>query len=141
LAPAAPAPLEKIRKEQDLAGKLQRRGKERARRECADMAKKRVRIQPWRILVLLLILWVGFSFARGGWENLKLKRQIEALEKQLIVLEMRKEDLEREIEEWRSPENVERVAREQLGLVKPGEVVYRVSESFSGDVAHDVGKR
>jgi cell division protein FtsB len=41
---------------------------------------------------------------------------------------MRREDLEREIEEWLSPENVEKVAREQLGLVKPGEVVYRLSE-------------
>jgi cell division protein FtsB len=44
------------------------------------------------------------------------------------VLEMRKADLEREIEEWLSPENVEKIAREQLGLVKPGEVVYRLSE-------------
>lgn len=27
------------------------------------------------------------------------------------------------------PENVEKIAREQLGLVKPGEIVYRLSES------------
>lgn len=105
------------------------------------MAKKRVRIQPWRIVLLVILLWVGFGFAKGGVANHKLQREIEALEKRLVVLEMRKEDLEREIEEWKSPENVERVAREQLGLVKPGEVVYRVSETFSGDVEHDVEKR
>ncbi|MCK9527024.1 MAG: septum formation initiator family protein [Limnochordia bacterium] len=105
------------------------------------MAKKRVRIQPWRIILLVILLWVGFSFARGGLANLKLRQEIEALEKRLVVLEMRKDDLEREIEEWKSPENVERVAREQLGLVKPGETLYRVSESFSGDVEHDVEKR
>ncbi|HHT69209.1 MAG TPA: septum formation initiator family protein [Firmicutes bacterium] len=105
------------------------------------MAKKRVRIQPWRVILLILVLWVGFSFVRGGLQNLKLRQEIEALEKRLVVLEMRRQDLEREIEEWKSPENVERVAREQLGLVKPGEVVYRVSESFSGDIEHDVEKR
>ena len=86
-------------------------------------------------------LWVVFSFAKSGLANLRLRQEIDALQKRLVVLEMRKEDLEREIEEWRSPENVERVAREQLGLVKPGEVVYRVSEPFSGDVEHDVEKR
>ncbi|HBN95862.1 MAG TPA: hypothetical protein DDZ66_06155 [Firmicutes bacterium] len=105
------------------------------------MAKKRVRIQPWRIVLLVVGLWVVFSFAKSGLANLRLRQEIDALQKRLVVLEMRKEDLEREIEEWRSPENVERVAREQLGLVKPGEVVYRVSEPFSGDVEHDVEKR
>ncbi|NLL48508.1 MAG: septum formation initiator family protein [Firmicutes bacterium] len=105
------------------------------------MAKKRVRIQPWRIVLLVILVWIGFNFAKNGVANYKLRQEIEALEKRLVVLEMRKEDLEREIEEWKSPENVERIAREQLGLVKPGEVVYRVSETFSGDVAHDVEKR
>ncbi len=105
------------------------------------MAKKRGRRQRWLILLLVLVVWVGFSFARSGLANLKLRQEIEALEKRLVVLEMRRQDLEQEIEEWKSPENVERVAREQLGLVKPGEVVYRVSEPFSGDVEHDVVKR
>jgi cell division protein FtsL len=105
------------------------------------MAKKRVRVEPWRIVLLVVVLWVGFSFAKSGLANLRLRREIEALQKRLIVLELRKQDLEREIEEWKSPENVERVAREQLGLVKPGEVVYRVSEPFSGDIERDVAKR
>lgn len=105
------------------------------------MAKKRGKRQPWRILLLLLVLWVGFSFAKNAVANYQLRREIDALEKRLVVLEMRKEDLEREIEEWKSPENVERVAREQLGLVKPGEVVYKVSETFSGDIELDVEKR
>ena len=105
------------------------------------MAKKSVRIKPWQIVLLVILVWIGFSFAKGGLANYKLRQEIEALEKRLVVLEMRKEDLEREIEEWKSPENVERIAREQLGLVKPGEVVYRVSETFSGDVEHDVEKR
>ncbi len=100
-----------------------------------------VLVKPWRILLLMVILWVGFSFGKNAVANFKLRQEIDSLEKRLVVLEMRKADLEREIEEWKSPENVERVAREQLGLVKPGEVVYRLSEPFSGDVALDVEKR
>lgn len=102
---------------------------------------KRVPVKPWRILLLVLILWVGFGFAKNAVDNYRLRREIDALEKRLVVLELRKTDLEREIEEWLSPENVERVAREQLGLVKPGEVVYILSEPFSGDVELDVEKR
>jgi len=82
-----------------------------------------------RVLLLALILWIGFGFARNAVANFKLRREIESLQRRIAVLEMRNQDLEREIEEWLSPENVEKIAREQLGLVKPGEIVYRLSES------------
>ena len=47
-------------------------------------------------------------------------REIESLQRRIAVLEMLNQDLEREIEEWLSPKNVEKIAREQLGLVKHG---------------------
>ncbi len=89
---------------------------------------KKVRLDLGRVLLLVLALWVALGFARNAVANYKLRREIESLNRRIAVLEMRKEDLEREIEEWLSPENVEKIAREQLGLVKPGEVVYRLSE-------------
>jgi len=49
--------------------------------------------------------------------------------------------LEKEIALWRTPEYVERVAREELGLVKPGEVVYQLSAPLEGEVERDVAKR
>lgn len=103
--------------------------------------KKRVRVQPGRILLLLLVVWVGFNFAKNAVANHQLRQEIRALEKHIIVLELRKSDLEREIAQWQSPENVEWVAREELGLVKPDEVVYILSEPFSGDIELDVKKR
>lgn len=106
-----------------------------------EVKKKGVRLNPTRILILLLVLWVGFSFGKNAVANYRLKQEIRALEKRIAVLEMRREDLEREIEQWLSPENVERVAREQLGLVKPGEVVYRLSEPADDDPTWDVEKR
>lgn len=103
--------------------------------------KRRLPFKLSRLLMLLMIVWIGVSFGKNALTNHRLRQEIDSLEKRLVVLELRKEDLEREIEQWRSPENVERVAREQLGLVKPGEVVYRLSESVSGDVERNVEKR
>ena len=91
--------------------------------------RKKVRLNVGRVLLLALMLWIGFGFARNAVANFKLRREIESLQRRIAVLEMRNQDLEREIEEWLSPENVEKIAREQLGLVKPGEIVYRLSES------------
>lgn len=105
------------------------------------MAERKVRVKPGRILLLLLVLWVGFSFARNAVANYQLRQEIRALEKRLEVLELRRADLEREIEEWLSPENVERIAREQLGLVKPGEVLYRLSEPAPGEIEGNAAKR
>ena len=39
-------------------------------------------------------------------------------------MELRNKQLEEEIANWQSPEYVERAAREELGLVKPGETMY-----------------
>ena len=91
--------------------------------------QRKVRINVGRVLLLVLILWVALGFGKNAWENHKLRREIEGLQRRIAVLEMRREDLEREIAECLSPENVEKIAREQLGLVKPGEILYRLSES------------
>lgn len=95
---------------------------------CEVKKNRKGRINVGRVLLVVLAVWVALCFARDAWGNYQLRREIEALERRIAVLEMRKADLEREIEEWLSPENVEKIAREQLGLVKPGEVVYRLSE-------------
>lgn len=94
-----------------------------------------------RIFLILLILWVSFHFGKNALDNYKLRRKIADLENYLQVLELRGEELKREIAQWSSPENIERVAREELGLVKPGEVVYTLSETVENDVERDVEKR
>lgn len=103
--------------------------------------KKGSKISFSRVLLILFVLWVGFHFSRNAWDNHKLRQEISSLEKQMSVLELRGAELEREIKEWQSPENIERVAREELGLVKPGEVMYIISEPLTSEVERDVKKR
>lgn len=99
------------------------------------------RLRWSRILLLLLVLWVGFKFSKNAWDNYQLKQEIQTLEKRLVVLEMHREELQREIAQWQLPENIERVAREELGLVMPGEVMYILSDPLVEDVERDVKKR
>lgn len=46
------------------------------------------------------------------------------IEQQLQELQQRNDELEQEKAKLQDPKNIENVAREQLGLVKPGEVPY-----------------
>ena len=103
--------------------------------------RNRRRIKPWMVICLALVLWVGFHFAKNASVNYKLKQDIISLQKEIAALEMRSRQLEEEIANWQSPEYVERVAREELGLVKPGETVYKLSQPLTGDVELDVEKR
>ncbi|HHU62049.1 MAG: septum formation initiator family protein [Bacillota bacterium] len=101
----------------------------------------RRRIKPWLLLLFILIIWVGIGFAKNAYGNYKLKQKIRDLEKEIAIQRLRGEELEEEIVEWESPENIERVAREELGLVKPGEVMYILSEPITDDIDLDVKKR
>jgi len=79
------------------------------------------------------VLWVGFNFARNAYRNYRLRLEIESLRREIAAIELRNKQLEDEIENWQSPEYVERVAREELGLVKPGERVYVIAQPKNGD--------
>jgi len=97
--------------------------------------KRRRRSQSRRFVVILciLVLWVGFNFARNAYRNYRLRLEIESLRREIAAIELRNKQLEDEIENWQSPEYVERVAREELGLVKPGERVYVIAQPKNGD--------
>lgn len=103
--------------------------------------KRRQRIKPWVLLVFALFLWVGFGFAKHAYGNYKLRQKVRDLENEIAIQKLRGEELEQEILKWESPETIERVAREELGLVKPGEVMYILSEPVVNDIELDVKKR
>lgn len=88
-------------------------------------------MKPGRIAALVVLVGgVGFGALGGEYGTLdwwQLKRQvraeraaIEALERELDSLRAEAEALERD------PATQERVAREQFGMIRPGEVLYRV---------------
>jgi cell division protein FtsB len=79
------------------------------------------------ILVIFIILWIGFFDTFSLWNRLQLEREKRSLIKQTEQLVAETEALRIKIESLRNnPALVERIAREQYGMRRPGETVYRI---------------
>jgi cell division protein FtsL len=75
------------------------------------------------VLVALVVTATGiFPFRQIVAEG----RAVELAEQKLAALEAENRRLEAEVAALYTPEEVERLAREQLGLVRPGEIGYVV---------------
>jgi cell division protein FtsB len=91
-------------------------------------------------LALFLILAASALNAlfgdRGLLVLLKVRQEIEALDQEIAMLRAENQMILEEIRSLKtSPLAVERLARENLGLVKPGEVVLLIRETEVGPTA------
>ena len=95
-------------------------------------------MNPLRVLILVLLallgmlqykLWLG---AGGHREVAALRAQVQAQETENLRLQQRNEALAAEVDDLKSGEAaIEERARSELGMVKPGEVFYRVVDDRS----------
>ena len=95
-------------------------------------------MNPLRVLILVLLallgmlqykLWLG---AGGHREVAALRAQVQAQETENLRLKQRNEALAAEVDDLKSGEAaIEERARSELGMVKPGEVFYRVVDDRS----------
>ncbi len=80
--------------------------------------------------VLTLLLVVAGLGDRGVLQLWRLRGEIETLHREVQTLEAENERLARAIADLHdNPEVIERIAREELGLVRPGERVLRFPRS------------
>lgn len=77
------------------------------------------------VLALVLALWMLYPVMRIEYQQ---QRQKQTLEQRLAALKERNEQLREKAQRLQTPQGVEEVARESLGLVRPGEQVYIVTE-------------
>ncbi len=75
------------------------------------------------ILMLILILSIG---RRGFIQQIRIAREKKSLERELESLSQRKKALEEQKKELNDPKTIEKIAREQYGMSKKNEKVYRV---------------
>jgi hypothetical protein len=66
------------------------------------------------------------------------QREVRSLEAELEGLKSRNDVLRDQVDELKTPEGVEAVARETLGLVKPGEQAYVVTGGVIGETSATV---
>lgn len=92
-------------------------------RPRARRRRRRIKLAPrfWALLGTLLVIYVGSAYAVGFLKIHGLHRQIAEAEKTLAQIEAENERLRQELEYMNSDEYIEAIARQQLGLVYPGE--------------------
>ena len=83
-------------------------------------AKKKTRVSPLTRVVILVLL------AALGWQLYGLRAQTERDQYAAQVAEQKRENaaLEADIAEGPTEEKLQEIARDELGLVKPGEYVF-----------------
>ena len=85
-----------------------------------------------RIVLLSLLLYAALSLASSGRElKLARSRQTE-LKSQLELRETERLALTEELERQISPEDIEQLARQRLGLVRPGEKIFYFTTDREG---------
>ena len=86
----------------------------------------RIRRALWPLLVSVVLVGVMFAAVFPTRTYLAQRTSISRAEKQLDVLDEQNRALERRADALRSDAEIERLAREQYNLVKPGEEAYAV---------------
>lgn len=87
-------------------------------------ARRRYRIRWFRVLVLLTAVYFVYLAVGQQFELYTIQRETASLQERIAELEQANKALLDEKSRLSSPAYVEKIAREQLGLVKPGEVPY-----------------
>ena len=77
------------------------------------------------VIILLLILYLVFIFSDKYAQTLQLKEDIKGLESEIEELKMKNNNLSEEVESLKSDKSVEKIAREELGLTKPDEILFK----------------
>jgi cell division protein FtsB len=88
-------------------------------------------LRSLRLLRTVVLAVLAISLAAYGGQSLTrvwaLKKEVESLEREVGALRADTARLTAEVDRLRTdPEYIEQIAREKLGLVKPGERVYKL---------------
>lgn len=99
-------------------------------------AGKRKFTLKWKPLITFIIMgFVCYTFGEQMIKTYQIQKEIGGLEQQINLLQSKNSNLKKTINNLDSDAYVEKMAREKLGLVKPGEkIILRASPSESAPV-------
>ncbi|MBS3887538.1 MAG: septum formation initiator family protein [Firmicutes bacterium] len=79
-------------------------------------------------LIIVLILYFVFLFATQSIRLLQMRRTLSSIEAEIQAVRLQNEEMLREIEQLHSPAYLEKMAREELGMVRSGELLFLFRE-------------
>lgn len=81
---------------------------------------------------IVILLFIVASFTPGIYRSFvkvsKLERELKELKNKQYNLEERISNYEKDIEDLKNTDTKEKVVRNKLQMVKPGEIIYRVTK-------------
>ncbi len=77
----------------------------------------------FKLILILVVIFGGYRFYLNQKEIMHVKREIIRLEQEIVKTEIRENELKEKLENINNPEYIEEIARKELGLVKPGELL------------------
>jgi cell division protein FtsB len=87
-------------------------------------AAPRGRITPRAVVLVMILLVLGISAFAPVRSFLAQRDEIDRLEQEVNELQSERVRLERELERIKDPDYVEQIARQCLGMVRPGEIAF-----------------
>lgn len=85
--------------------------------------KKKLITRVVVIILLLFMIYGGFKYYNNYRQIQELEHEVTRLEKQISSAREQRERLQIELNNINNPEYIEKIARKELGLVKPGELL------------------
>lgn len=92
------------------------------------MQQRRKRFSLFRLFCLLLVGYCLYLCVQQQLQLNAIRNEREATQAKLQQLQQSNADLKEEVDLLQQPKYVEKLAREQLGLTKPGEVLFMQGE-------------
>jgi len=90
--------------------------------------KRKVKWNAKKLICTILVLYLGANFGYWHYKIDKVNHEIENLEMKKMALELEKNKLEEQKKMVQGEKYVEKLARENLGLIKPGEKLILLAE-------------
>lgn len=105
--------------------------------------RRRFRLTPrfGATLAVALLVYAGATYAAGYVRIIRLERKIQGVESAIGEARTRNAQLRAELEMMGSEEYIERVARERLRLVEPGDTVYMVTDPVAPNDPYRVDRK
>jgi len=99
--------------------------------DTARPRRKRWRLTPrfWLLIAAIFMIYMATSYVQGFIQISRIKKEIRRVQEEIAAVEAHNERLRQELIYLQSDEYIEKVARQELGLVRPGETAVKVSPS------------
>lgn len=86
--------------------------------------KTKKRFKRRHILFSIIVIYIICFFTYQAFQIISLKNQEKAQMDKLQMLQETKENYQQQLDQVSSPEYIEKIARENLRMIKPGEKLY-----------------